>query len=330
VVAAALLLALGLPGSAGAQPPRPRPRPAPTPPRQPPRQPAPAEPAPVAPVAPQPAVSVGRVRDIERLGRLQDCRGSEGSGAGPGPVRVRRGRGAPASVARGDPVQLDDGLDVDASTDVRLRVESPALGYGTFYLAPRLFCNVRIPNDAAVPPRLTAATSDAAYAFGVDPARPRDDRPLEFAIERGAAIIDWNGGPGRPLVVRAAGRRISVPGTRLAVVVDSTGTEALIYVLSGVVVVDAAANARALEGDLYHVARGTRPPQYLGRVTGRGEPLVRSVRHHSGTVWRAWWQKPAFYVPTALAVGGAVALGVLRPDDDPAQRTGTVLITLPF
>jgi hypothetical protein len=292
------------------------------------------------------AVAVGHVSDIKSLGELRDCaKRPKVSNPPSDAVTIRRGDASRfARAGRDESVRLYDQVNVRAKTDVRVRLESNRFGRGALYLAPGLVECTRIEHDHRAYGSLVHG--DARYAILTDSGRtaagPRDRArggalaptrpPLLILVDRGAAFIQWSGG-GR-LVIEAIGRQAYLDSTEVAVIADSAGQRALIYVRSGLVTIlggpDGGPDLQARAGEMYEVEReGLTRPQ-----PPPGPDFAANLQYYSRTVFLRFWERPGFYLPAGGGVAVTAALLIWRPWDGDGDGSGplrgTVRIPLPF
>lgn len=150
---------------------------------------------------------------------------------------------------------------------------------------------------------------------------------LTVEIERGSLVVNWDHGR---LAVVAAGTLAVISGTRLAVMVDSTGGGGAVFVDEGEVSFPDFPAARLRPGQWAVLRRGL-PPQVLSLTAANQKLARRAVRHHADGIWGgggpSWKQ-----IATVAVAAVGVAVIATQAGDRPAgaaTRTGTVVVRVP-
>jgi hypothetical protein len=137
--------------------------------------------------------------------------------------------------------------------------------------------------------------------------------------------VEWDRGR---LEVLAAGTRMDVLGTRLAVAVDSTGNTGFVYVESGTVIFPDFPGTVLNAGDVFTLQRGAAPVRVDTNIVPRDE-LARAVEFNHRQIWsgfRPFFLKPFFYVPAGLVTAGVIGYVATRDGD----KRGSIVIRIPF
>jgi len=183
-------------------------------------------------------------------------------------------------------------------------------------------------------PELIRESRDPVYSFeaptrdGVYRMTGGSDVDLGVDIQRGALVVQWNHGR---LEVLAAGTRIDVLGTRLAIAVDSTGDAGWVYLEQGTIVFPDFPAITVNNGEVFRLLRSAPP------VRRQTEPAQRSafddvVDFNHSVVWsgfRPFYLKPLYIVPATLAAGGVIGWLITR-DNGNGDPRGRVIIRIPF
>jgi len=165
---------------------------------------------------------------------------------------------------------------------------------------------------------------------------------LLISIERGGVAADWRGGL---VSFIALGREVQVVGTKLAVVLDSAGTEAFAAVTEGTVRVTGGSDNTVTTVRTGEVARFQRNGAVA--VQPMANDLRDNIRFHIDQVWTL--PVPPTLPPpghssigralTFLGVGAGVFVGGLyayntwiKPDKNAQsrKRTGTIVLRIPL
>ena len=262
---------------------------------------------------------LGKVDEIKRAEELQGCSPQETRDVSPsGAVSILRGATSKVAARPGDALQLRDTLDVQNTADAAIRIESDQFGRGEFYLAPKLLC-WRISHDTIAGER---TGHPAVGRYVLTPSRVSSELPLILRVEKGGAIVQWSAG--RPLVIEALDKTISLKGTEIAVAIDSTGSRAFLFVKEGSVEIAGTPPVTVTKAQLFRLQRG-QPPLLLSQPI---PDVEQDVLYHVNTLYRPWWQKPQFLLPASVLVVGGTALGISRSNiGHPSVRT---TINFPF
>ena len=230
-----------------------------------------------------------------------------------------------------------DRLNLVSSVDVRVRAAAREAHNNEIILAPGLLCGLSSRLERVVEGIRLRAGQTADFEFVTESERSGlfGRRPkLTLVIRRGAAVITWPKEATIPLYVHAAGETIRIDGTVVAVAVDSTGGEGVLYLLEGTAVL-ASALTQPGAAQLYHLRQGQRSLL----LTEPALPMNQAIAYHT-TGWpvlpppvspqRAWYTTTAAKVGGGLALaGGVAALVVAITGDDDGPRTGTIVVRIP-
>jgi hypothetical protein len=231
-------------------------------------------------------------------------------------VRIQRAGGGWSNASPSSQLFLQDQLMLQRYVDVQ--VEAKGAPYdGVLTFLPELVRESRDPVYS-----FEAPTRDGVYRMVGG-----TDADLGIDIQRGALVVQWNHGR---LEVLAAGTRIDVLGTRLAISVDSSGDSGWVYLQEGTIIFPDFPGITVGNGEVFRLVRSAPPlrSQPDGVQRGSFEDVVEFNHSQVWSQFRPFYLKPLFYVP-ALVAGGAVAWMVARPDDDGDPR-GRVIIRIPF
>jgi hypothetical protein len=217
-------------------------------------------------------------------------------------------------------VQTDDRLRVRRYVDVRFRVERPR-ERGRLVLLPEI-----LTSNGATVFAVDSVGTHADYVVSED-ASSRGDLTIE--VEGGSLIVDWSAGR---LAVIAAGVRTLVTGTRVAWAVDATGDSGFLFLEEGRLTFPDFPELDVRPGQVVTLRRDLPPAVSTPEPTAAAR-LGEAVRYNGQRIWdgfRPFWQRPAFFVPGALVVGGTVGAIVALTGDDPPPLVGTVIVSIPF
>jgi hypothetical protein len=231
-----------------------------------------------------------------------------------------------------------DRLSLAAARDVRIRASARETHNNEIILAPGLLCGLSSRLERVVEGIRLRGSERADFEFVTESERSGlfGRRPkLTLVIRRGAAVITWPKEATIPLYVHAAGELIRIDGTVVAVAVDSTGREGVLYLLEGTAVLTSALTQPGAS-QLYHLREGQRSLL----LAEPSAPMNQAIAYHT-TGWPALPPPPvvpprAWYATTAAKVGGGIALAggitalvVALTGDDDGPRTGTIVVRIP-
>jgi hypothetical protein len=230
-------------------------------------------------------------------------------------VRIRRNSGGRwTNAGPRTPIFELDSMVLQRYVDVQVEMKGDAY-QGVLTFLPEL-----IVKDKVIVYRPEISTDTALYSVTGAP-----DVHVGVDIVRGALVVQWDEGR---LEILAAGHRIAVHGTRLAVAVDSTGNNAYVFLESGAIVFPDSPGTTVAEGDVINLQRGLPPVRAEAPSVPRSQ-LSRAVDFNHRQIWsagRPFFLKPWFYVPVGLVAGGIIASEVIGGGD----RRGTVVVRIPF
>jgi hypothetical protein len=230
-----------------------------------------------------------------------------------------------------------DRLNLNPSVDVRIRVVAREAHNNEIILAPGLLCGLSSRLERVVEGIRLRTGQAADFEFVTESERKglfgRQPK-LTLVIRRGAAVISWPKEATIPLYVHAAGETIRIDGTVVAVAVDSTGGEGVLYLLEGTAVLTSALTQPGAT-QLYHLRDGQRSTL----LAEPAAPMNQAIAFHT-TGWpvlppreiprRAWYTTTAAKVGGGLALaGGVAALVVAMTGEDDGPRTGTIVVRIP-
>jgi hypothetical protein len=158
-----------------------------------------------------------------------------------------------------------------------------------------------------------------------------------IALEYGGVVVDWQGGL---VSIVALGREIQFRGTRVAVAIDSAGTEAFVMVREGTVVLLGFAGNATRTLNAGRVARfsGTSPQIVEAPLT---EDLISNEEYHSRSVFDAPIEAGGFSfaraISTVIVVGGVGYGGyyaydkwIRKPKDGRQFINGRIIVRIPL
>ncbi|HEX2091779.1 MAG TPA: hypothetical protein VHG28_05220 [Longimicrobiaceae bacterium] len=226
--------------------------------------------------------SAGTLTETRPLGILQRCPQAGSAPAAGGEVHIRRG-GSWEPKATPVEVLTRDSLRVGPEVDARLRIGSAGRGIGIVFLVPSLACHPGVQTSTVLRGLRLRPGMPAEYEVSthtVTVGGRREERPA-INVRRGGLIVQW--GPGLPpLLVRMLGDTATITGTTVAMAVDSTGGEGILYLEMGSVSLSRLPGGAVRPGQLLHLRRGL-PHVDLG--PDAASDVRESVRDRIDAVW---------------------------------------------
>jgi hypothetical protein len=248
---------------------------------------------------------VGALRDVRGL---KGCVPTNTSRRAPGDaVRVSRSPSGFVELQPVASVNLTDQIRVKRLVDAKVLSDgSEGFGRGTIVFAPDLGTCTGYAGEFQRRGRQLGGTQPGSYTITSRAERVanRDTTRLVIGLEYGGVVVDWQGGL---MSIVALGREIQLRGTRVAVVVDSAGTEAFVMVRVGSVFLTGIGGAAGRTINAGRVARFSRASAQVVE-TAINEDLVSNERYHAESVFEAPMQAAGFSFAkaftTAIVIGG--------------------------
>lgn len=285
---------------------------------------------------------VGVVSDVRPAGERAGCHDPRQTPATLAAVTVGRGRTIqPIEPPLPQRLALGDRFAVPRGTDTRLRIDDATYGHGAIVLAPQLLCGLWAADTTIAP----SIAGDGRYSLD-SVGGARGARGLRLTIESGGAFVQWDSALKYRLRI-VGGTAMTITGTQLVVVTDSSGNRGYLYVRSGVVTFDSYPAMRATTGQLYRLLRGVAPQRVALSASAR-DAGDTDIDFHERLVWQATRIPPRAPPPpsrstmrrllrnpvTYVVLGGA-GIGVwrlTRPDSPSTDNTSTgeVVFKLPL
>jgi hypothetical protein len=251
------------------------------------------------------AESQGRVGDLTRVVRLEDCTPRDTVRKAPGDaVRVTRGQGNAVSLKPVALVSLLDQVQVKRRVDARVvATGTEGFGRGTITFAPELGTCTAFAGEFQRRGRRLGGSQEGVYTLTSRTERvgTRDSTRLLIALDYGGVIVDWKGGL---VSIVALGREIQLRGTRVAVAIDSASSEAFVMVREGSVLLVGVPGVAARAVNAGRVARFGRTFTDAADAP-IGDELVNNERYHAETVFDA----PVY--PEGLSFGKALSRALI-------------------
>lgn len=227
------------------------------------------------------------VGELTRVSGLKDCVPVNSARRAPGDaVRVTRGQAAFVDLEPIALVNLLDQIQVKRRMDARVVATGrEGFGRGTITFAPELGTCTAYAGEFQRRGRQLGGTRPGVYTLTsrVERVGGRDTTRLVIALEYGGVVVDWQGGL---VSIVALGREIQFRGTRVAVAIDSTGTDAFVMVREGSVVLLGFPGVAARTVNAGRVARFSRTSTAVVE-TPITDDLVSNERYHAETVFEA-------------------------------------------
>ena len=289
------------------------------------------------------------VGDVSGVRQLLSCRPDTRVATAPAQsVMISRAATAALNAGVGDVVQVSDTIVVRRMIDAKMFAPPPGRGFGEgdVVFAPELGTCTTFAAQFQERGRRLGGSRPGRYIVTSRAERlaGRDTTRLVISVEYGGLVADWKGGL---FSLIALGREIRLTGTRLALVVDSAGTEAFVAVVEGAVQVFGAAGAAATRVNAGQVARFQVPGSNVV-VQSLAADVTENLRYHLRDVWDLPVQPPALppLPPSGPAIGkilgalvvgaGVVAGGIyayqhwIKDDSGPRRRSGNLVIRIPI
>lgn len=281
---------------------------------------------------------VGALREVRGL---KACVPTNAARKPPGDaVRVSRSQSAFADLEPVALVNLMDQLQVRRQTDARVLASgSEGFGRGTITFAPELGTCTAYAGEFQRRGRQLGGNRPGSYTITSRAERVanRDTTRLVIALEYGGVVVDWQGGL---VSVIALGREVQFRGTRVAVAIDSAGTEAFVMVREGTVALLGFPGVAARIVNAGRVVRfsGTSPEIV---ETPLSQDLIDNEEYHSRSVFDAPIEAGGFSfaraLSTVLVVGGlgyggyyAYDKWIRKPGDSRQFINGRIIVRIPL
>ena len=254
-------------------------------------------------------------------------------------VRVSRGAGSFVGVEPGQSLNVLDQVQVKRLVDAKVFSSGgEGFGRGVIVFAPELGTCTSYAGEFQRRGRQLGGTRPGSYSIAsrVERRGGRDTTRLVLALDYGGLVVDWQGGL---MSIVALGREIQLTGTRVAVVVDSSATEAFVMVSEGTVLLTAFRGSPARTIGRGRVARfNNTTPQVVESAVS--EDLAANEVYHLESVFsnpvRGGGLSLARILGTAAVIGGVGYGGwltydkLIRKRDGNGFRTGTIVVRIPI
>jgi hypothetical protein len=233
-----------------------------------------------------------------------------------------------------------DQIQVQRLMDARVLANgSEGFGRGTITFAPELGTCTTYAGEFQRRGRQLGGNRPGRYTITSRAERVanRDTTRLVIALEYGGVVVDWQGGL---VSIVALGREIQFRGTRVAVAIDSAGTEAFVMVREGTVVLLGFPGNATRTLNAGRVARfsGTSPQIVEAPLT---EDLMSNEEYHSRSVFDAPIEAGGFSfaraISTVIVVGGVGYGGyyaydkwIRKPKDGRQFINGRIIVRIPL
>lgn len=280
---------------------------------------------------------VGALREVRGL---QGCAPVSSSLDPPNDaVRVSRSAGSFVEIAPGQSLNVLDQVQVKRLVDAKVFSSGgEGFGRGVIVFAPELGTCTSYGGEFQRRGRQLGGTRPGSYSIAsrVERRGGRDTTRLVLALDYGGLVVDWQGGL---MSIIALGREIQLTGTRVAVVVDSSATEAFVMVSEGSVLLTAFRGSPGRTIGRGRVARfNNTTPQVV--ETAIGEDLAANEAYHLESVFsnpvRGGGLSFARILGTAAVIGGVGYGGwltydkLIRKSNGNGFRTGTIVVRIPI
>ena len=280
------------------------------------------------------------------VGALREVRGLQGcapvsSSLNPpnDAVRVSRSAGSFVEIAPGQSLNVLDQVQVKRLVDAKVFSSGgEGFGRGVIVFAPELGTCTSYGGEFQRRGRQLGGTRPGSYSIAsrVERRGGRDTTRLVLALDYGGLVVDWQGGL---MSIIALGREIQLTGTRVAVVVDSSATEAFVMVSEGSVLLTAFRGSPGRTIGRGRVARfNNTTPQVV--ETAIGEDLAANEAYHLESVFsnpvRGGGLSFARILGAAAVIGGVGYGGwltydkLIRKSNGNGFRTGTIVVRIPI
>lgn len=254
-------------------------------------------------------------------------------------VRVSRGAGSFVGIAPGQALNTLDQVQVKRLVDAKVFSSGgEGFGRGVIVFAPELGTCTSYAGEFQKRGRQLGGTRPGSYSIASRAERRagRDTTRLVLALDYGGLVVDWQGGL---MSIVALGREIQLTGTRVAVVVDSSATEAFVMVSEGAVLLTAFRGSPARTIGRGRVARFSSNSAQVVE-TAVSEDLAANEVFHLESVFtnpvRGGGLSLARILGTAAVIGGVGFGGwltydkLIRKGNGNGFRTGTIVVRIPI